>query len=210
MIDREGIPFILAGLLIAVAGGLASWPLALPGVVLTVFFVNFFRDPARRVPPGENAVSPADGRVIAVKGLDPAANEGYVQFISIFMNVLDVHVNRSPVPGRVLEYRHCPGKFLPAYAERAPFENERNVIVVEGAHGRLRFSQVAGILARRIVFRKRVGDTLEKGDRIGMIRFGSRVDIWLPAGLVAAVKPGDRVRAACTIIATKKTDNGNH
>ena len=151
-------------------------------------------------------VSPADGKVITIRELehDP---DGFRIFLSIFMNVFDVHVNRAPVSGTIRSYEYMPGKFEPASRETAPIQNERNYILIQRDEFRLKMSQVAGLLARRIVFWKKPGDPVDKGERIGLIRFGSRVDLWLPDRLSLRVKPGDRVKAGSTIIAERTHGN---
>jgi phosphatidylserine decarboxylase len=192
-LDRAGWPFVLA-----LAGlTLAVYPFAPPaaalGVLLLVFTLNFFRDPERRTPDAENAViSPADGRVIK-------ASEGR---ISIFMNVFDVHVCRAPVAGRVTSVAHEPGRFLAAMKDEASEQNERTTVVVQPDDGApVKFVLVAGLIARRIVCRVAAGDTLRAGERVGIIRFGSRVDLDLPSGTVPSVRIGDRVVAGESVVA---------
>jgi phosphatidylserine decarboxylase len=160
---------------------------------LLVFTLNFFRDPERRTPDAENAViSPADGRVIK-------ASEGR---ISIFMNVFDVHVCRAPVAGRVTSVAHEPGRFLAAMKDEASEQNERTTVVVQPDDGApVKFVLVAGLIARRIVCRVAAGDTLRAGERVGIIRFGSRVDLDLPSGTVPSVRIGDRVVAGESVVA---------
>jgi len=204
-IDREGYPFIGA----AVAGTLAAawwlhWSLVIPGGLLLLFLLNFFRDPERRIPDGPVLVSPADGRVMAVR---PAAGDAGEPFVSIFMNPLDVHVNRAPLAGTIVQYQYFRGRFKPAFEESAGMENERNMIVIQGDRCQVRLSQIAGILARRIVFRKKVGDVVRTGERIGMIRFGSRVDLWLPREARVVVRAGQKVKAGNTILA--EINHGN-
>ena len=204
MAIREGLFFILFGICLLGAGAWANVYCAIPGFLLTLFFVNFFRDPNRHPPAEDGIVSPADGKVIAIQEIDPEKNEGYSLFISIFMNVFDVHVNRSPIAGRISEYKHFRGKFLPAYEERAPFENERNEITIVNVSGKIKLSQVAGLIARRIVFKRKVGDILKRGERFGMIRFGSRVDLWLPRNYETTVNAGEKVYAGHTLLAKMK------
>lgn len=179
-----------------VVAGLAS--------VLTVFFLNFFRDPARR-PLGDGAalVSPADGKIlIAEAGTEEKRFLGETATqISIFMSPVDVHVNRAPIDGRVESVHYHAGKYFAAFSEKASLDNEQNAIVMRAADGRrLVFIQIAGFLARRIVCRVEAGDECTRGQRVGMIKLGSRVDIFVPGAFKLGVKPGDRVRAGETIL----------
>jgi phosphatidylserine decarboxylase len=194
-LDRAGWPFVLGlGALTLVLCWFAPW-LAAIGAVLFVFTLNFFRDPHRRPPDDPAAfLSPADGKVIRADG----------KRISIFMNVFDVHVCRSPVGGRVTSLIHEPGRFLAAMRDEASEHNERTAIVVQTAEGSsIRFVLVAGLIARRIVCRIGEGRVLRAGDRVGIIRFGSRVDLDVPAGASVAVGVGDRVVAGETVVARR-------
>ena len=198
-IDREGYLFIGAAAAVTLAGAWwLHWSVAIPGGLLLLFLLVFFRDPDRRVPSGPVIVSPADGRITAVR---PAPEPAGEVFLSIFMNPLNVHVNRAPMAGRITGYQYFEGSFRPAFEEAAGMENERNLIVIQGERHQLRMSQIAGILARRIVFRKKIGDTVQAGERIGMIRFGSRVDLWLPGQSRVVVRTGQKVKAGNTILA---------
>ena len=197
----DGIYYALALL----AGGgltayLAGWPYGIPFYILAAFCLNFFRDPERQAPPGPVAVAPADGKVTSVK-TDAAGNSR----ISIFLNVFDVHVNRTPIAGKIKCVSYKKGDFRAANREDCADTNEQNVITVEGVAGGLRteivFKQIAGLIARRIVCYKRPGDLVEAGERVGMIKFGSRVDVWLGREWSVAVKTGDRVRAGASVIA---------
>jgi len=194
-LDRAGWPFVLGlgGFTLAVFWFVPL--LAAVGVVLLVFTLNFFRDPERRAPENHEAlISPADGRVIR-------ADSGRV---SIFMNVFDVHVCRSPVAGRVTSVEHEPGRFLAAMKAEASEQNERTTIIVQPISGApVRFVLVAGLVARRIVCRVAAGRELLAGQRVGIIRFGSRVDLDLPAGTAPAVGVGDRVVAGETVVARR-------
>lgn len=198
-IAREGAPFI------AVPAALAAGSLALhfpagaaAATALALFMAWFFRDP-ERTPPREPGlvVSPADGRVLRV------APEGEGTRIAIFMSPWNVHVNRAPVTGRVVDRSYRPGRFRPAQEDRAAIENEHNLIVVEGEEGKVSCLQVAGFLARRIVCRVGPGDRVARGERYGMIRFGSRMEVVVPAGLRVAVAPGDRVLAGESVLARR-------
>jgi phosphatidylserine decarboxylase len=153
---------------------------ALPALVLTAFFLWFFRDPEREIPDTAGAVvSPADGKVT---GIWPVTENGIRQTrISIFLNVFDVHVNRSPISGIIREVCYQVGKFGNAMNLTSAEQNEQNVVTVEGDGQRIKFKQIAGLLARRIVFTKKAGDRVERGERVGLIKFGSRVDVFLDA-----------------------------
>lgn len=187
------------------AGGLAltyftAWPLALPLYLAALFCLYFFRDPEREIPDGPVAVSPADGKIVAVKADAPGLTR-----ISIFLNIFDVHVNRTPIAGRIAKVDYHKGEFLVASRAEASIRNERNRVMVEGDGTRVEFTQIAGLIARRIVFRKNVGDTVSKGERIGLIKFGSRVDVVLGAEWDIAVQVGQRVSAASSVLARRRT-----
>jgi len=169
----------------------------IPFYVLAAFCVYFFRDPERIAPSADAIVAPADGKVVAVKKLSPAETR-----ISIFLNIFDVHVNRTPIPGRITEVLYRKGKFLVASHEEASVENEQNTLVVEGSRGRVTCRQIAGLIARRIVCHKQAGDVVAAGERIGYIKFGSRVDVLFGSEWTPTVKVGDRVAAGTTILAT--------
>jgi phosphatidylserine decarboxylase len=175
---------------------------AIPAWILALFCLNFFRDPEREIPTGPVAVSPADGKVIAVKAESPTLNR-----ISIFMNVLDVHVNRTPIPGVVRAVHYQEGKFHVASREESSEANEQNVITVEGDGSTVVFKQIAGLIARRIVCRKKPGDQLRPGERVGLIKFGSRVDVLLGPEWEIAVQPGVRVAAGSSILARRRDRN---
>lgn len=202
----EGLPFLFLLALTTLAfAALRFWPLALVFLVLTWFSGHFFRDPERVVPSEDDvAVSPADGRVIRVEPkADPITGE-VRPCISIFMNVFNVHVNRSPVSGRVEAIRYFPGKFFNAALDKASTDNERCAYLVRDDGGRAWVMvQVAGLIARRIVCRVEEGDALARGERYGMIRFGSRVDLYLPPDYSAVVTNGDVVAAGESILARK-------
>ncbi len=177
-------------------------PLA-AGVFLgaALFLLQFFRDPERRPEGGEDTiVSPADGTVLSIADA-PEAPAGARRRLSIFMSVFNCHVNRAPVSGRLGDYVYVRGSKRVAYHDKASLENEQNRITLVTSAGSLTFKQIAGALARRIVFYPRVGDTLVRGQRIGLIRFGSRVDLFLPDGAEVLVKIGDKVKAGWTGIA---------
>jgi len=198
-IDRDGFRFLLP--LLAVSG-VAAWLyplLALPPLAASAFVAWFFRDPERASPTEPGLVlSPADGRVLIAAG----------RRISVFMNVFDVHVCRTPIAGTVLGVRHTPGRFLAAYRDDASDCNERVEIEVGAGDDRLRFVLVAGLVARRVVCRVEAGQALLAGQRVGLIRFGSRVDIDLPAGAEPVVRRGERVVAGRTVVARRTTSAG--
>jgi phosphatidylserine decarboxylase len=187
-----------------VAAGLIGWltsPLwALPALLLAAFFLWFFRDPDRAIPDEPGAlVSPADGKVTDIA---PVAWNGAARLrISIFLNVFDVHVNRSPVGGIIREVRYQKGKFVNAMNAVSAEQNEQNVVTVEGEDQTVVFKQIAGLLARRIVFNKKVGDRVERGERVGLIKFGSRVDVLLDASAALEVKIGDHVKGGSSVLA---------
>jgi phosphatidylserine decarboxylase len=192
---------LLAGA--AVVTYLLSWPFAIPFYILAAFCLNFFRDPERKVPAGPVAVSPADGKVVAVR-----ADENGKNRISIFLNIFDVHVNRTPIPGKVACVTYKKGEFLVASKEGASQLNEQNIITVDGAVGgrvtRVVFKQIAGLIARRIICYKRAGDLVDPGERVGLIKFGSRVDVLLGPEWDVAVHVGERVAAGSSVIARMK------
>lgn len=204
-IDRAGIPFVLIALVLAVAagwGGGRAW--AVPFLVLAAFFVFFFRDPHRTTPTAPGlVVSPADGRVmIAGDPPGPGAPNGEWRQISIFLSPLDVHVNRTPVEGRVTHVEYHPGKFLPAYKVEAGQLNEWTEVWFERGGRPIVCRQIVGVLARRIVCRLEAGDVVTRGQRFGVMKFGSRIDLFVPPDARIRVKPGDRVVAGETVLAT--------
>ena len=190
--------------LVAAVGTAAGHPAAIvPLVVGLGLSLNFFRDPERAPPPGEHLVlSPADGRVVAVV---PEREDRFLAApatrISIFMSPLDVHVNRNPVSGIVERVQHTAGKFRAAFADKASLDNERNALVLESRGRRYLVVQIAGAVARRIVCRLAPGDQVQRGERCGLIMFGSRVDLFVPADVRPLVQRGDRVRAGTSVVA---------
>jgi phosphatidylserine decarboxylase len=170
-------------------------------LVLAFLVLNFFRDPERAIPTYAQAIiSPADGRIVQVVQESYEGNP--VCRVSIFMSPLDVHVNRAPIAGVIKEVSYRKGAFRAAMREAASIENEQNVFSLEGEQGRVVVKQIAGILARRIVFWKRPGDSLARGERVGLIKFGSRVDVLMDPDVTLSVKVGDRVRAGSSILGT--------
>ncbi|QHB54362.1 phosphatidylserine decarboxylase [Ralstonia solanacearum] len=204
IIAREGWPYLggifIVTLIVHAAAGMGwAWPFWL----LTLFVLQFFRDPARTVPTQANAIlSPADGRIVAVEQVrDPYADRDALK-ISVFMNVFNVHSNRAPVDGTVQQVQYFPGKFVNADLDKASLENERNAVVVRRADGQVVTSvQVAGLIARRILCYTRAGETLARGQRYGFIRFGSRVDVYLPLTARPRVTIGETVSATLTVLA---------
>ena len=177
------------------------WVWALPALLFAAFFLWFFRDPNRAIPPERGLiVAPADGKVTEVAHI--RTPDGERLRMSIFLSVFDVHVNRSPVEGILREVSYRKGKYLNALNPECSQLNEQNLAVVDCIEGyQVSFVQIAGLLARRIVFRKRAGDYLERGERVGLIKFGSRTDILLPGNAEPLVKAGDRVRGGASVIA---------
>lgn len=170
---------------------------AVPFYILAVFCLWFFRDPERVIPAGPVMVSPADGKVVMIKP------EGGRIRLAIFLNVFDVHVNRTPIAGTITKIEYQPGKFLVASKEEASTQNEQNTLTVEGDGTTVVFSQIAGLIARRIICYQKPGDRVTAGQRIGLIQFGSRVDIVLGPEWKLAVKEGDRVSAGSSVIANR-------
>jgi phosphatidylserine decarboxylase len=204
-IDPAGWPFVLGALVpaaVLVVLGYVWW--ALPLAVLAGFFVFFFRDPEREVPaPGADVLSPADGRVVVAGEADTAAAPaGEWRQVSIFLSPMDVHVNRAPVSGRVTRVEYRPGKFLPAYRPDAAADNERNEVWIDHDGQTVVCRQVVGILARRIVCRVSEGNDVVGGQRFGVMKFGSRIDLFLPPASTLRVQVGDRVQAGVTVVAT--------
>lgn len=210
IIAKEGWPFIAIALALAIAVSFASWWMAIPFWLLAIFVLQFFRDPARMAPSGEHLVlSPADGRIVVVEQVEDPYAQRQALKISVFMNVFNVHSNRSPVDGEVVSINYFQGKFLNAALDKASLENERNAIVVRTEDGQLvTFVQVAGLVAKRILNYAKVGQRLAHGERYGLIRFGSRVDVYLPLEAQPLVVIGDKVSATSTALA-KLVSNEN-
>jgi len=204
IIAREGWPFIAIALVLAAAiHGYAGFGWAAFPWFIVLFMLQFFRDPPRQIPEDPGAVlSPADGRVVSIeRGRDPYLEREALK-ISVFMNVFNAHSNRSPVDGVVEKTWYFPGKFLNADLDKASLENERAVIYLRTADGRdVTCVQVAGLIARRILCYAREGQRLTRGERFGFIRFGSRVDVYLPPGTKPRVAVGDKVYATETVLA---------
>jgi phosphatidylserine decarboxylase len=200
----EGRWFIVAALLIFVVLLVSKfWWWALLWLPIAIWVVAFFRDPAREGQRGDNLViAPADGKVVSVIQLfEPAFHQAETTRVSIFMNVFDCHVNRYPASGTVTYRHYNPGRFINAAAEKASLENEQSSVGLLTSHGKVLIRQIAGLIARRIVTDHAEGREVKQGERMGMIRFGSRVDVFLPAGARVLVKDGDRTVAGITVIA---------
>lgn len=209
----EGRPFVLlalGGVIPAVVLGGWIWA-ALPAAI-TLFVLYFFRDPRRIPPSGEGLIiSPADGRVVEIREVEDAAfPTGKAQRVSIFLSIFNVHVNRVPSPASVESVRYSAGKFRAAFHGKASEDNERNRLDLDTPGGPLAVTQIAGAIARRIVCDLAPGDHVQTGDRLGLIRFGSRVDLFLPLTATIKVCKGDRVRSASTVMArfNEKNENG--
>jgi phosphatidylserine decarboxylase len=202
--DPAGLPFIGGAIVAAlIAGYFAGWRVALVFVGFAAFFAFFFRDPDRTAPAGDNQVlSPADGRVLVAGAPQPdSAPPGAWQQISIFLSPVDVHVNRIPASGRVTRVHYIAGRFLPAYRADAGAVNERSEVWIDHGGQPIVARQIVGILARRVVCRVKVGAEVHAGERYGIMKFGSRMDVFVPADAALRVKVGDSVRGGETVIA---------
>jgi phosphatidylserine decarboxylase len=201
-IALEGWPFIAVPLAVAMGLAWIGWPrLAGLAVLVALFMAFFFRDPERTAPQVTGAIlAPADGKVVAVRPQvdDPFVGAG--QRVSIFLSPLDVHVNRAPVAGLVVEVTYRRGRFRPAFEAEASEANEQTRIAIQGESVRVVVAQIAGVLARRVVCRVAAGDKLAAGERFGLIKFGSRTDVTMPRAVRLTVRPGDRVRAGETVL----------
>jgi phosphatidylserine decarboxylase len=203
-IDRAGVPFIAGAVALGVVSGAAiTWLLAIPFILIGVFFAFFFRDPDRVTPAGDESVlSPADGRVlVAGAALADAAPPGSWQQVSIFLSPMDVHVNRVPVSGRITRVSYTPGRFLPAYRHDAGGVNERSEIWIDHAGQQVVARQIVGMLARRVVCRVHSGSDVRAGERLGIMKFGSRMDVFVPSSARLTVAVGQMVRGGETVIA---------
>ncbi|HEY8181773.1 MAG TPA: phosphatidylserine decarboxylase family protein [Thermoanaerobaculia bacterium] len=201
----EGWLFIIPVMILTAAALLLQWwTAAIVFGLLVAFLFNFFRDPHRAGSERHvDVLSPADGTVVQIKDIsDGDIWPGLTRQVSIFMSVFDVHVNRAPITGRIVHYRYNPGKKIAAFAEKSSTENEQNLVVIEDSHGgKVAFKQIAGLLARRIVFDKKEGDEVVRGERVGMIKFGSRVDIFFSPAVNIKVKMREKVKVGLTVIA---------
>ncbi len=204
---REGFPFLLISAFVTLVCWMLGWTLlGVLGILLTLFIAYFFRNPEREIPSEEKAIlSPADGRIIHVgECLEDRFLKAKALKISIFMSVFDVHLNRAPASGRIVERSYNPGKFLVASRDKASLLNEQNALVLESDdRWRMVFIQIAGLVARRIVCYAKAGDPLRKGEIFGMIRFGSRVDLYLPADVKPLVRVGQHVKGGESVIGVR-------
>lgn len=206
-VASEGWPFIIPLAIVTALLFAFGWrSTAYVSLVLTLFVLFFFRDPERTVPEGKNVVvSPADGKVIVIKDVfEPTYLKQDVKQVSIFLSVFNVHVNRSPIAGTVEAVKYNPGKFLAAWDDKASLDNEQTAMVIASGKNRVLVKQIAGLIARRIVCYAKSGDAIATGERYGLIRFGSRVDLFLPKDAELRVKAGDRVKGACDVIGVLK------
>jgi phosphatidylserine decarboxylase len=204
MIAPEGWPFVLVPVSVGAVAGILGWPVIAIGIAaFGVFALFFFRNPDRSFSGDpQTACSPADGKIIKIgRAPDEMVRRGLPQQVSVFMNVFNVHVNRAAIGGSLVEYNYNPGRKISAFKEKASLENEQNLSVWEGPSGRIALKQIAGLVARRIVFDHSPGDEVQRADRIGLIRYGSRVDVFLPDGAKILVSEGDKVRAGESPIA---------
>ncbi|MEW6209531.1 MAG: phosphatidylserine decarboxylase family protein [Acidobacteriota bacterium] len=206
---KEGIPYIIIFLLPALIFlALGWWVAAGACLLLVAFMIFFFRDPRRQSPKDEHLVlSPADGRVVMIAALDAEAENSPTQ-VSIFLSPLDVHINRTPIGGEIIDVVYKPGAFHIASRDIASVENEQNVVTVRGRYITVVFRQIAGVLARRVVFWKKKGDRVEMGDKIGLMKFSSRMDVVLPAEVEVLVDRGQKVTGGITVIGrVRETQN---
>jgi len=202
----EGYKFAAGPIVLGIAALFLGWHVlalqiaAFVLLALGTFILYFFRDPERVIPSDTSTiVSPADGRVLEV--IDEKFDGRAGKRITIFLAVWNVHVNRTPLAGKIARIEYRPGKFQMAMRKTASAENEQNVIYLDTAHGQIVFKQIAGMIARRVVLWKKSGDQVERGERIGIVRFGSRMDVWLPLEAAILVKPGDHVAGGSSILA---------
>jgi phosphatidylserine decarboxylase len=199
---RDGIYY---GLALVIVAAVVGWVTTMPALcviplVLAAFLLWFFRDPERRIPAIQGAiVSPADGRVTDISVIEQSG-QSWTR-VSIFLNIFNVHVNRSPVSGVIEDVRYQKGKFVNAMGASSAELNEQNIVTVRGDAGVVVFKQIAGLLARRIVFTKKIGDRLERGERVGLIKFGSRADVIFPATAEMKVRVGDAVKGGSSVLA---------
>lgn len=204
MIVREGYPFLFGALVLVALAIAWTGPVGLPLLILPLYVAWFFRNPKRQIPKDDRAiVSPADGRILSIEEVDEGRYlKRRMKRISIFMSPMDVHINRIPVSGKIRGVTYHPGKFFPAFREKTSLDNEQNAVFLETAQGEpILFVQIAGWLARRIVCYLKVGDQVQKGDRYGLIRFGSRLDLYLPMGY--EILAHGKVRGGETILARR-------
>ena len=206
-VAAEGWPFILPLAAVTVLCFLFGWKqIGYVALALSLFVLFFFRDPERTIPEGKGViVSPADGKVIVIKDIyEPDYLKQDVKQISIFLSVFNVHVNRTPIGGTIETVKYNPGKFLVASVDKASLDNEQTGMVISDGKNKVLVKQIAGLIARRIVCYAKTGDTVKAGERYGLIRFGSRVDLFLPKNTDLMVKVGDRIKGARDVIGVIK------
>jgi len=206
-VAAEGWPFILPLAAVTVLCFLFGWKqIGYVALALSLFVLFFFRDPERTIPEGKGViVSPADGKVIVIKDIyEPDYLKQDVKQISIFLSVFNVHVNRTPIGGTIETVKYNPGKFLVASVDKASLDNEQTGMVISDGQNKVLVKQIAGLIARRIVCYAKTGDTVKAGERYGLIRFGSRVDLFLPKNTDLMVKVGDRIKGARDVIGVIK------
>jgi len=198
---RDGIPYVVGPLILAAVPSIFGfWPIALALFALSGYMAFFFRDPARDCPNDSRiVVSPADGRVVAASRVDEGASNSPTQ-ISIFLSPLDVHINRAPIGGEIVDVAYKPGEFHIASRDIASVENEQNIVTIRGENLTIVFRQIAGVLARRIVLWKKKGDRVAMGERVGLMKFSSRMDVILPAEVEVLVHKGDRVIGGVSVL----------
>ncbi len=198
---RDAYRFLIPILLLAAVSAMYAFWLTPVFVLVAAFVAYFFRNPARAVPSGANlVVSPADGKVVRIAPLAASATEAAGTAVSIFLNIFNVHVTRSPIGGRLTNLEYVRGQFKAAYDDEASGVNEQNVLTIEGERVQVVVKQIAGLIARRVICWKRPGESLNRGELFGLIRFGSRVDVLLPASVRVLVSEGDRVKGGSSII----------
>jgi phosphatidylserine decarboxylase len=204
---KEGIPYIILFMVpAAIFAALGWWIAAALCFALAAFMAFFFRNPERDCPIDDRLIiSPADGRVVVVAPVEPSRSDSPTQ-ISIFLSPMDVHINRSPIAGEIIEAVYKPGAFHVASRDIASVENEQNVLTIRGRLVTIGVRQIAGVLARRVVLWKKQGDHVQLGERIGLMKFSSRMDVIVPAGVEVMVRPGDRVRGGITVLARLDCD----
>jgi len=208
-VAKEGWPFIIAIAIFTLVLFVFGWTsIGMVSLILTLFVLSFFRDPGRIVPEGQNVVvSPADGKVVVIKDIyEPDYLQEEVTQISIFLSVFNVHVNRAPIGGVIETVKYNPGRFHIASVDKASLANEQIGMIIRDGNRRLLVKQIAGFIARRVVCYAKPGDVIKKGDRYGLIRFGSRADIFLPKDAEIKVQLGDRVKGARDIIGLLKEE----
>ncbi len=195
-----GLPPLLLGIVLIALGHAWVSAAGVALILLGLFVFSFFRNPERTIPQDAGLiVAPADGRVVVLKDEEDQGRSG--KRLSIFLAVWNVHVNRAPAAGKIMRLDYKPGKFLAAWDENASFQNEQNVFTQSTEHGEIVYKQIAGWIARRVVSWKKAGDEVARGERIGLVRFGSRVDLWLPDAAEILVKVGENVKGGSTVLA---------